>query len=139
MYIYIIWALESLNTGKLPDKSALTLEHILYAEESIHPLITMCFNAMFKHGYLPKSFMSTTITPIIKDKNGDITSSSKYKPITMLLKVIKKSLLEIIQTKLLTKDNQFWFKKQHGTDLSNLVLKKIIREYNSTGTSVFIC
>ena len=48
-------------------------------------------------------------------------------------------LLEIIQTKIVTKDNQFGFKKQQGTDLNNLVLKEIIREYNSKRTSVFIC
>ena len=106
---------QSVNTGKSPDKSGLSVEHILYADESIYPSITMCFKAMCIHGYLPESFMNTTITPIIKDKNGDITCSSNYRPIaiaSILSQVMEKFLLEIIQTKIVTKDNQFGFKKK---------------------------
>ena len=64
----IIRAVESVNISKSPKKWRLSVKHIIYADKSIYPLITMIFNAMCKHEYLPESFMSTTITPIIKDK-----------------------------------------------------------------------
>ena len=36
-----------------------------------------------RHGFLPDSLMLTMIVPILKSKNGDITSKGNYRPIAI--------------------------------------------------------
>ena len=39
-------------------------EHIRYAHESIFFHLSVLFNACIIHGYIPKSFLATTIVPV---------------------------------------------------------------------------
>ena len=74
---------------------------------------------MFIHGYLPETLMSVVLVPIIKDKTGKISSKDDYRPIALasvMSKLIERFILERIETCLLTSDNQFGFKSNHGTD-----------------------
>jgi hypothetical protein len=41
------------------------------------------FTMMLKHSYVPESFTSGVIIPIVKDKRGDLTSTQNYRPITL--------------------------------------------------------
>jgi hypothetical protein len=38
---------------------------------------------MLKHGYVPNQFGRGIIIPLVKDKHGDLTSSSNYRGITV--------------------------------------------------------
>ena len=138
----VIEAINSVNKGKSPDRTGLSIEHILYAHEKVHSLITMCFNAMFKHSFMPEACMDTIISPIVKDKTKNITDSKNYRPIAIastMSKILEKCMLKRIQEHIYTEHNQFGFKQKHGTDLCNMVLKEAIRSYKSKGSSVFVC
>ena len=56
-------------------------EHLLYASPSIHALLSICFNAIFVHGFLPSDLTYTA--PIVKDKTGDISDKGNYRHIAL--------------------------------------------------------
>ena len=113
----VLKAIESLNAGKSPDRSGITAEHLQYADNTIHVILTMCINAMLKHAYLPNDFMQSVITPVLKNTNCNITDKGNYRSITIattISKVFEKIILKRISEYLATTKNQFGFKKNHS-------------------------
>jgi len=47
------------------------------------PTSFVCFNVMFVHGYVPVEATQTVICPTVKDKNGDLSDISNYRPIAL--------------------------------------------------------
>jgi len=68
--------------------------HLKYAHSNIIGLLSMLFNAMFLHNYLPCKLMETIIVHIIKSKNGLITDKDNYRPIAITSVVSK--ILELL-------------------------------------------
>ena len=75
---------------------------------------------MYAIAYMKHAFMRTSIIPFLKNKNGDISAKSNYRPIaivTAMSKVCELCLSRIMDVYLFTSDNQFGFKQKHSTDL----------------------
>ena len=73
-----------------------------------------------KHGYIPSGMLDTTLTPIVKTKTGDVTGKNNYRsPIAVAIPLSKVIYVTLSKTEcfLNTSDNQFGFKKKHGTDM----------------------
>ena len=74
-------------------------------------LLAVCFNVMFVHGYVPVEATQTVICPTVKDKNGDLSDISNYRPIALATIFFKKNLehalLNRLHEYLITSDNQF--------------------------------
>ena len=86
--------------------------------------------------------LSVQLVPIIKSKSGLISSQDNYRPIaiaSVLSKVLEIIILERIELFVYTHENQFGFKKQHGTDTCIYVMKEIINRYQRLGSSVYLC
>ena len=47
--------------------------------------------------------------------------------------------MNIIESHLITKDNQFGFKKKHSTDLCIFTVKSVIKYYNLYNSPVYSC
>ena len=47
----------------------------------------MRINACIIHGYIPKSFLATTIVPVLKNMSGDVRDVSSYRPIALATRV----------------------------------------------------
>ena len=61
----------------------------------IHVLLSLCFTLCLAHGYFPPVMIKTTIVPIVKNKSGNLSDSSNYRPIalaTIVSKMLKKHL-----------------------------------------------
>ena len=104
-------------------------EHILYGSPTLMCHFHLLFNGMLQHGYLPTDFLKGTITPIVKNPQGDISDPSNYRGIT--LSCLPAKLFEFaIQLKtshLLDTDNlQFGFKKRTSTNHALYALKETI-------------
>ena len=59
------------------------------------------FNCFITHGYLPREFMKTAIVPIIKNKSGNTSDISNYRPITLVTacsKIFESCLLKMLET-----------------------------------------
>ena len=69
-------AISELPNDKSPGIDGLMSEHFKNASYRLNVVLSVVVQAMLKHGFFPKQFMLTMIVPILKSKNGDITSKS---------------------------------------------------------------
>jgi hypothetical protein len=82
------------------------------------------------------------LVPVIKDKTGKINSKDNYRPIALasiLSKIFENVLFNGLETYLLTNDNQYGFKRKHGTDMCIYALKEIVQKYRSLNSTMFLC
>jgi hypothetical protein len=111
-------AIKDLTKGKTGGCDGLGAEHFQYASAKVNILLSIFVSARFIHGFLPKQFMTTVLVPVIKNKNKSVKTSTNYRPIALsntICKIVEKILLDRIQMFVIINDNQFGFKKQHGT------------------------
>uniref|UniRef100_A0A8C1PP13 Reverse transcriptase domain-containing protein n=1 Tax=Cyprinus carpio TaxID=7962 RepID=A0A8C1PP13_CYPCA len=138
--IYV--AINMLENNKACGMDYINAEHLKYASHKLCPLLSMCFNGCLVHGVLPNAFMSVLLLPVLKDKAGKLNSIDNYRPIALasiLSKVLERILLTKLEMYVLTADNQFGFKRKHGTDLCIYALKEIVSRYNSLNSTMFLC
>ena len=115
-------------------------EHILLGSPKLLVHLHILFNGLIQHGYVPHDFLSGVVTPIVKDAEGDVSSTSNYRGIT--LSVVFASLFEMaILTRighLLTTDNlQFGYKKRHSCSHAVFVLRSCIEYFTTHSSNVF--
>ena len=91
------------------------------------------------HRYIPNSCLNTTIVPICKNKNGNMSDTSNYRPVTVatvVSKLLEHFILFNISPFLVTTDNQFGFKAGHSTDQRTFLLKQTASYFVTHGSSV---
>ena len=118
--------------GKTAGKDSIYDEHYVYAHDRVSVLLSMGFNAVFIHGYIPDSLMDTMIIPIIKDKKGNVTDKHNYRPIavtSICSKLVELVILGRYRDCLQSNHNQFGFKRKLGTDNCIYTLKQVIEYY----------
>ncbi len=79
---------------------------------------------------------------MLKSKVKDLSASGNNRPIaiaTASSKVIEKAVLCSLEAYLYTLDNQFSYKKEHGTEMCVWALKNVIQPYTSRGSPVYLC
>jgi retron-type reverse transcriptase len=99
---------------------------------------TMCMS----HAYLPPNLMRTIVVPIVKDKTGDISDPSNYRPIslaTVLAKVLDGVLDTVLDKYIQVHDTQFGFRTGLSTESAILSLKHTVQYYVDRGTPVYAC
>ena len=105
-------------------------------------LLSILCTSIMKHGYIPSGMLDTTLTPIVKTKTGDVTDKNNYRPIavaTSMSKVMELLILSKTECFLNTSNNQFGFKKKHGTDMCIHAFRQTIEYYKQNSSPVFIC
>ena len=119
-----------LKTGK-SSNSFLKAEHILHGSPKLITHIHLLFNSLIQHGFVPTTFLSGTITPVVKNNDGDLNSPDNYWGITLCntFSHLFENALRLKFGQYLASDElQFWFKPKHGTITQsthlNLVLYK---------------
>ena len=135
-------SVNSLSANKDCGLDNIFAEHIVYASPSVHPLLSICFNAFIVHGFLPSDLTDTVLVPIVKEKTGDISDKGNYRPIALasvVSKVFEMSLLVKLEKYLYSSDYQFGFKPKHSTYLCIYTLKEVIEFYKSQSSSVYVC
>ena len=135
-------AIKSLKCSKSAGPDGLVAEHFKHASAKLSVLLSVCFSAMFKSGFIPQSLMLTTLSPILKSKMGDVSDVGNYRPIavsSMMSKIVERIILSRIKDYLDTSDNQFGFKKGHSTDMAIFALKQVISYYSNHSSPLFVC
>ena len=87
-------------------------------------------------------FMTTAIVPIIKNKSGNTSDKSNYRPIALVTacsKIFESCLLKMLEHYLETHDHQFGFKSQHAKDMCIFTVKSVIKHYTKRNSTVFTC
>ena len=135
-------AIKKLKLGKAPGYDNISSEHLKYAHDKVSVILSIAFNTMIVHGFVPLSFMDTLIIPLVKNRKGDIGSSDNYRPIALtnvVSKVFESVILDKYKPLLETTPNQFGFKPKHGTELAVFTLKQVIDFYRSNSSTLYVC
>ena len=127
-----------LECGKSSGPDGIGAEYLKFSNIKIHVLLSLCFTLCLAHGYLQPAMIEITIVPIVKNKSGNLSDSSNYRPIAIAFKMFESVLLFKCAEYVSTSHNQFGFKSSHSTDLCMYTLKEIIDYYKSRGTAVYI-
>jgi len=78
-----IACLHCLKSGKAAGLDDLCKENVLLAHPSITVHLKFLFNIVCTHGFVPDAFGHGVTVPVIKDRLGDASSPSNYRPITL--------------------------------------------------------
>jgi exonuclease III len=127
--------------GKAADHLGLQLEHFRFASDSLFVLLALCLSAVFCHGHMPKGSAHSVITPVLKDKNGDVSDPANYRPIalvTIFSKVLEHIIVRRMEDVIDTTPNQFGFKKRHSTLMPVLLLKDMLKFYQQHGSNMYV-
>ena len=138
----ILESIKKLKRGKAYGPDMLASEHFIHADKKISVLLTLVFNSMMLHGYLPSKIMDTILILIVKDKKGNICDVDNYRPIAITCassKIFEIAILLKFGDNFNTWSNQFGFKKGYGTDMAVYTMKEVITFYASQSSPVYAC
>ena len=116
-------------------------EHILYGCPELLAHLHLLFNGMLQHGFVPTEFLRGTVTPIVKDSQGDLSEPSNYRGITLSCLPAKmfEFAIQIKTSHLLgTDDLQFGFKRKTSTSHALYTLKCTVDYFNKNGSNVYV-
>ena len=125
-------------------KSASTFikaEHIFRGSPELICYLHLLFNGLISHSYLPFDFLCGTVSPIVKDANGDSTDSSNYRPITLgpTFSQLFEYLLFDKFGHFLESDNlQFGFKRGHSASHAYFALRSCVDYFIKHGSNVLV-
>jgi len=111
------------------DRDGIMSEHFLHSHPASVIHLKFLFSAMMTHSFVPESFATGVITPIIKDKRADITAVDNYRPITLssiISKIFEYMLLHDVSVLITSDDLQFGFKPHVGCPKAILLLRLVI-------------
>ena len=86
--------------------------------------------------------MQSAIVTILKNRQSDSSDKNNYRPIaivTAISKMLELCLMKLMESYLVTRDNQFGFKKKHSTDLCIFSVKSVIKYHNLYKNPVYSC
>ncbi|KAG7306355.1 hypothetical protein JYU34_008979 [Plutella xylostella] len=128
--------------GKSPGHDHLSIEHLQCAGVHLPRVLAMFYNLCLSHSYLPSEMMKTIVVPILKNKTGDASDLSNYRPIslaTVIAKVLDSMLDWRLGEHIKIHDAQFGFRPNLSTETAILCLKHTVQYYADRRTPVYAC
>ena len=136
----MINAVQKMKLGKATS-TFLKTEHIYNGCPELLYFIHLLFNGLLSHSYIPYEFLHGTISPLIKDANGDSSDPSNYRGITLspcLSQLLEYCLLGKFGNFLSCDDLQFGFRHAHSTSHAIYALKSCVDYYTKYHSNVFV-
>ncbi|XP_026328610.1 uncharacterized protein LOC113236665 [Hyposmocoma kahamanoa] len=109
---------KTMTRGKSPGHDGLSIEHFLHAGAHLPRVPKMLFNLCISHCYLPNNLMKTIVVPIVKNKTGDVSDKSNYRPLslaTVVAKVLDELLGGVLKKHIIIQE-EFGFKPNLSTE-----------------------
>jgi len=139
----IIDAVSAQSKGKSAGPNGIFMESFIYACPELWIHLSLFFTACIRHCFLPTSFMDVIITPLVKNKGGNLTDVNNYRAIALSnvdTKIFERLLVSKTNERKSEGDKyQFGFKSGHSTSMCAGAVKKVINYYTSNGSHVFAC
>ena len=141
---YLSWddmikVMSKLQAGKASG-SSIKAEHILHGSPQLVVHLHLLFNSLIQHGYVPSEFLRGVISPIVKDPEGDSSSTDNYRGITLshvFSFLFEHAVLLKIGHLLSSDDLQFGYKKHHSTSHAIYTVKRCIDYFTDHGSNVY--
>ena len=133
-------AVSSLKVNKAAS-TIIKAEHIFFGCPELICYLHLLYNALMSHSYIPYEFLCGTISPIVKDPNGDTTDTSNYRPITLgptFSKLFEYLLLNKFGHYLESSNLQFGYKRRHSAAHAIFVLKSCVEYYTKHGSNILV-
>lgn len=132
-------AIKELKVSKSDGRVKSMSNYIINATSKTVLYLSLLFNSIISHGFVPSEMLLSTLIPIPKNKRKSINNSSNYRGIT-LSSIIGK-LLDIVVLKsnanvLKSSHLQFGFKEKHSTSMCTFVLNEVAKYYNNKRSNV---
>jgi len=110
-------------------------------EDILENSIANLFNMILMHDFVSDNLGLGATVPVVKDKLGDVTAASNYRPITLSLVISKIFEYCIVQQyeHLFSSDTlQFGFKKNVNCSHAIFVLTQTVEYFVRNGSDVFM-
>jgi hypothetical protein len=133
-------AVSKLKHGKGDVNNLIASNHFIYATDDLFIHISLLLSSLIILGSAPDMFLRSTITPIPKGHNQNLSDSANYRGIaisSILGKLLDNIILNKYRHLLCTSELQFGFKQEHSTHMCTMVLKETISYYMHNSSSVF--
>ena len=113
--------------------------HITNGTTRLHCYISLLFQSMISHGFVPDDFLLSTIVPIPKNKRKSLNKSDNYRAIALsvLGKLLDKILLEKCQDVFNISIYQYGFKKGHSNGQCTFVVNETIQYYLNNKSNIY--
>ena len=135
-------AIKKLKNDKSDVSGTFTSDCLKSAPALFHDHLSKLFQAFLFHGYISHDLLVCALSPIVKDPNGDISSSKNYRGIaisSLILKVLDNCILLLFGQILSNDVLQFGFQKGCSTVQCTWAVQETISYYLRRGSSVFCC
>ena len=113
-----------------------------YGVEVLSPHFTTLFKAFLTHGHISEMFAICALTPIVKNKNSNSSSSDNYRLIaisSLILKMLDSVILHAYGDRFISPHLQFGYHKNLSTTMCSWTLLETINYFANRNTSVFVC
>ena len=133
-------AVLKLKPHKNDGYPGLSSDHIKYGGNELCVHISLLLSGMLCHGCVPENMSVSTVIPIPKGRNINLTDSANYRGISlssMFGKILDLIVLARYSDFLVTSDLQFGFKEKCSTGMCSAVLKECISYYITNNSTVY--
>lgn len=96
----------------------ISAEHLKNACYRLCPPLSLCFTGLIIHGVHTDYILCVLLVPVIMHKAAKLNSMGRNRPIALasiLSEVLERIQLTRLEMFAVTTDNQFGFKRKHGT------------------------
>jgi len=131
-----------LKKGKAPGCDGLTAEHVVHAHPILNVLLSLLFNMMYMYGVVPDTFGVGIAIPLVKNMDGNRTSSDNYRCITLspvISKLFEMTLFRLFSTQLQSDNLQYGFKRNSSCSQAIFTMRTVVDHYVNTGSTVTLC
>ena len=125
----VISGVKNMKKGKYDGNLGHCSDHLINGTHKLFVYLSLLFQSMLIHGYVPSDLLLATIIPIPKDRNKTLNSSANYRGIA-LSSIVGKLFDIIVLSKnecvFETSELQFGFKSKHSTHHCTFVLNEVV-------------
>ena len=135
-------AVKKLKVDKSDVSGQFTSDCLKAAPDIFFEELASLFRSSLSHGYISHDLLVCALSPIVKDPNGDISSSKNYRGIaisSLILKVLDNCLLLLFGHLLSNDSLQFGFQKGCSTVQCTWAVQETISNYLRRGSDVYCC
>lgn len=133
-------AVHKLKPGKSDGLVGLSSDFFLHACDELSIHISLLFTSLLVHGHVPEVMSISTVIPIPKGKNVNITESVNYRGIALssiFSKLFDMVILHRYCDLLCSCNLQFGFKRNRSTDMCTMLLKETVSYYVNNDSPVY--